>query len=525
MLTRLKIQNLILIDSADIFFGSGLNIITGETGSGKSAVLSAIALIAGERADQHLVGKNGDIAIVEAALSNVAVCEEIEPPPLGEPLIIRREIHRSGKSRCFAADQQVTLSFLRKMASSWIDLADQSSAAALGAPDEQRKIVDAYGDAALEVKEFAISFAEEKEMEKRIEVLTQSIETRGRDLAWAEEDLALIDEAAWQNGDEEKLTQEHQILTHAQELQEKLNSVLSLLSESAFKKGVFILEKCAAIDPRLSLLSKQLKDAAILIDETERSLDSHLSKLETDPQKLAKVEERIQKIEQLKRRFGKTFEAVQEKKGEIVQKIHDLNGLELTLKSLIPELAARKKENVEKTGRISKKRREAAEKLSSVVMAELKTLNLEHAQFAISVKESPMSSYGSDEISFLFSANKGHIPIPMEECASGGEISRLYFAIKTSLGDKESAKTMVFDEIDSNVGGQTAKILGEKLRKMAQKKQVICVTHFVQVARNAEHHFAVAKSQQKERAVATIRSLSLADRDKEYERMLGILKK
>jgi DNA repair protein RecN (Recombination protein N) len=521
MLTRLKIQNLVLVDRADISFGSGLNILTGETGAGKSAILTAIRLIAGERADTQLIGKNGEIAIVEAYLLSYSLTEEISPPPFGEPLCVRREIHRSGKSRCFVEEEQISLSLLRQIAGSSIELVDPASSQLLCLREEQRNMLDAFAGLSHDAKVFAGSFVDEQTEAKKLEEILGLQEQRGRDLSWAREDLAAIEEVNWQEEEEAQLTRDHQLLTHAQELLEKIGNASDALSDRSLKRASHLLDSCVRCDATLTSLAASLRNALLEIEEVDHQLRTYLGRLEADPNRLTHVENRIGAIEQMKKRFGKTVAEVGAKKKELLARIDRLLHLEEEVTSLRTSLQSLREKNLLLSQSLSAKRQETAALYASLILAELKTLNLPHARFEISLQPMPLTSHGSDEIRFLFSANPGQPPIPLEECASSGEISRLLLAIKTVLSEKDKSACLIFDEIDSNVGGQTAAILGEKLKKIAEKKQVICVTHFVQVAKAALHHFAVSKGEQKGRAVTTISKLSESQRGQEYQRMLG----
>ena len=510
MLTQLKIRNLILIDSADILFDKGLNIITGETGAGKSAILSAIALLTGDRSDAQLIGKNGDIAVVEAFLSN--------------GVLIRREIHKSGRNRCFSGEEQISLALLRQIVGSTIELVDQSSAPLLCVAEEQRRMLDLFGDILEDAGEFGRSFVEERELQKRLDGLLQASETRSRDLTWAEEDLKLLDSVNWRQGEEELLMQEHRLHAHMQELLEKMGSVSNFLGDLSIKRALSILSGCAKLDANLGSLVGQLQSANCEIEDVKGSVHSYVTRLDADPQRLSWVEERLAKIDQIKRKFGKTVALVQEKKKELLHRIEALNNLEEELLSLQSLLRKKQEENRCMAKELMGRRKKAALAFSGVVLKELQTLNLPHAKFTISVEETEMTAHGSDLIRYLFSANSGHMPIPVEQCASGGELSRLLFSIKLALVDKEKTDCLIFDEIDSNVGGQTATILGEKLKTIAKKRQVICVTHFVQVARSAMTHFAVAKNEEGGKTTTSISKLTDREKGREYERMLGNLK-
>lgn len=530
MLISLKLQNLILVPFASLVFGEGLNIITGETGSGKSAILSALRLISGERADTQLIRKEASFAVIEATfqadLANL-LQEEIQPPAPGEPLHVRREIHRSGKSRCFIEEQQVSLTFLRTCIGSLIEQVDQSSSHTLLSSDEQRNMLDTFADLLVAAQDLKASFLEQKQEEEQLQSLLSTQSSKDRDLEWAQKDLDFLDEINWKEGEEEALTQEHHRLIHVQELLEKIGAISTALSEGTqpfvpfLKRFATTLDQCQRLDPSLSPYSTTLKSTALELEEVGRSLQTYLDRLETDPSRLQFVEERIAALENLKRRFGNSFEAIQIKRKELLAQIEKLHHLDETIQERKKRIQTLRTENEKKAQMLSIARKKGALLLEKEVCSELKSLNLPHACFTIQIEPCPLSSHGIDTLRFLFSANVGVAPAPLDQCASGGELSRLLLALKICLSEKGGASCLVFDEIDSNVGGQTATILGEKLKKLSTHRQVICVTHFLQVARQGMHHFRVTKTQEAGSAVTSIFPLSKQERESEYKRMAG----
>ncbi len=490
----LKIQNLVLIEKAEISFGPGLNILTGETGAGKSAILSAIRLIAGDRAESQMIRKGADSAVVEALFENGAH--------------VRREIYRSGKNRCFIDEAQVPLSGLRAAVD--IEMVDQSSSQTL--LEQERPWLDAFAGLQGEVSAYEAAHAEEKKSEAELEQLLQT--PKERELEWALKDLHLIEETHWQVGEEEKLTEEHHFLTHAQELAEKISAVAFTLTESgelpSLNRSLTLLEQCLRFDKELTPLAQSMKSALLELQEVGRSISSYSDRLEVNPQRLTTVEQRIAAIESLKRRFGPEIGAQKEKLQATIDHLSHIDSQIAALRASLLRLQA---ENQRRAQAITEQRKRAAQQLSPQVLQELRSLNMPHAQFNISVSDT------FNDVRFLFSANPGVAPQPLEHCASGGELSRLLLALKTVLSS--GASCLVFDEIDSNVGGQTATILGEKLQRLAAKRQVICVTHFVQVAKCATDHFLVAKIEKEQQAYTTIAKLDAKTKETEYNRMLG----
>lgn len=482
----LKIQNLILIEKAEIPFGEGLNILTGETGAGKSAILAALRLIAGDRADSSLIRKGADMAVIEAEFKN--------------SLFVRREIYRSGKNRCFIDDAQVSLNELKEQIQ--IEMVDQNSSI-LG---EEIKLLDLF--AKLELSDFQASLQEERQLEMDLQKLLQTPQSQ---LDQAKIDLEQIEEIGFQEKEEEALFAEHQKLVAAQEITGKILGVAEAFTEiSALKRAQHVLESCVKYDPNLQPHALQMKSSSLELEEVGRYIQSYADRLETDPKRLEVVEKRLSQIAHLKKRFGPDIAAK-------TQQLHDLmeqlEHLEQRIEELQDKLRASQEKNRAWAQEITAKRQQAAPLLSRQVLQELQSLNLPHAQFEIRVGST------FNDIRFLFSANLGLSPLPIAAVASGGELSRLLLALKTVLTD--SQKTLVFDEIDSNVGGHTATILGEKLKKLAEQRQVICVTHFVQVAKCASHHLLVFKETLGESTFTRIQKLDEKKKELEYNRMLG----
>ncbi len=372
------------------------------------------------------------------------------------------------------------------------------------------------------MQKFSASFHKEKQLTSQLKELTVLKETSERDEQKAQEDIKILEEVNLQDQEEEKLTEEHNVLTHAQALESAAASALTLLHDheepliALLKRTANNLEHLSTVDPRLAEPAENIKRSALELEEAAFFLRSYIDQLEADPRRLLAVEERLAVLEKLKKRFGSLSEVrlLQEKLAKQLQK---LSNVEEAITATEGEMKAVQKHNLEEAKRIGDLRRKAAFRFSIAVTEELPSLNLPHARFEVSLASTPMSSHGSDEVSFLFSANPGYPPQPLEECASGGELSRVFLAIKTILAEQDQSSCLIFDEIDSNVGGQTASILGEKLQMLAQKRQIICVTHFVQMARCASHHFLVSKHE----ALTTVQKLTPDEQKIEFNRMLG----
>ncbi|MBM3184643.1 MAG: hypothetical protein FJZ64_04995, partial [Chlamydiae bacterium] len=506
---NLNIKDLILVDEAHIELGSGLNIFTGETGAGKTALLTAIDLLMGGRADSEWIRQGQQMAVVEAELSDFSsvLLKDLEIAPNLKTVTIRREIHASGKSRCFIEDSLVSVGFLRTFMQSVIEMVDQNSAYLLQQTEEQRKILDLFGK--LE-KESAILEGLYLAHKKTKELLDETLlkkEAKEKELENFKEAVSFIEEVNLKEGEEEDLSYLHTTFSHAQKRLELVSSVADGLTGALVCLGPLLspLTQVATLDPTLQPLETTLKTTLLEIKELERTVHSYLENIEIDPNKLTSIEERLAQIEKLRRRFGVSFEEIQKQKIFFLNEIEKLSSLDSYLSELQKKEQDLSKEVLFLAENLFEKRKKVAHFFSARILEELKSLNLPKAEFQVQITRKPLSSTGIDAISFIFSANPGTPLLPLDQCASGGEISRLLFAAKTILAEEDSIRCLIFDEIDSNVGGQTASILGEKLKKMAQKSQILCVTHFVQVAKHAAHHFSVSKEERNGQAITLVK--------------------
>ena len=514
MIEHLSIQNLILVDKAEVDFGPGLNIITGETGSGKSAILTAIRLILGQRADMQWIRKGADLAIVEATIRATITLDDLNLPPT---FIIRRELHKSGRSRCFIEDQQVTLQQLRALP---IELIDQSASLKVCEPHAQRDLLDTYG----ELQSFVPHFNTLRAAQKKLEDLLQLQQTSQIEQQRMEEDLTFIEEINWREEEDERLQTQHNLLTHASELLEKTTDLTSFLSEELppLKRFTHQIESLVKIEPKFQECTEWLKVASLNLEEASHFLTSYGSNLETDPNRLFAIEKRLGEIESIKRRFG-SFAQIEQTRASLNERVAKLSNLDEEIEQARNELVATESTVFALSKKRTEARTKSANQFAESILSELKSLNLPDARFAIDLQPKTLCENGADEIRFIFAANPGQPLRSLDESASGGELSRILFALKIALGNKEHSTCLIFDEIDSNVGGKTAAILGTKLEKLATSCQLICVTHFVQVAKCAMDHFLVSKRTTDTGALTAIQKLDALARFKEYERMTGII--
>lgn len=535
MIRKILIKNLILIDFAEIEFTSGLNIITGESGSGKSALLSGLGLILGRRAREEIIRKDADLAYVEAffelehdpEIEKLLAEEGISYRSSG-PFSIRREIARSGKSRCFAGDQLVSLSLLRKLGAHLMQIADQNTHEDLGSQSYQRNLLDLYAGARGIVHAFSVSFEEEKTLREKLQHLLENEAKSALENEKIRESLQEIEDAHLLPNEEEEISEEHHLLTHAQEILQKIDLIHAALYEggnpilSKVARCVSTLEPLAKITSSFKEAYDLFKSAKIELDEAARLLLHSKGEFDAPPGRILQIEERLKVIETLKKKHGQNFGEIEEKRKALQNRQHELAHFEEEKETLEQQIVKVSEKNDGFVREIHFLRQQAAAVFQEKITAVLHDLNLLQSRLQIQIEKTQRTQTGEDAVSILFSANKGESLKEISACASGGELSRLMLSIQSVLAEKGDAHTLVFDEIDANVGGKTASMIGEKLREVSKHRQIICVTHFVQVAKFAHRHFLVKKSEKEGRTFTSIETLSKEMQKREFDRMVGI---
>lgn len=535
MLKQLIVKNLILIDSLKISFQEGFNVITGETGAGKSAVMSALRLITGTRADTKMVRKGTEKAVVEAMfdpeklLSLQPLLEEagIDMPD-SEDLIIKRELYSSGKSRAFINHQMAHVSLLKKIGEQLVEIVGQHANQRLYSEEEHRNILDLFGDCIKHREAFSKSWNQMHELQSRVSELHQNEAFRLREI---ERLRAEIDEITLVNpleDEEEELFSEYSFLTHAEEIfctsrvvQAHLHGdEQSLVAQ--LTKNVHMLESLMSLDPSLNELHQSLRDATCEVEEVAHSLRNYLSSIDNDPHRAEVINDRLSSIDKLKRKFGPTLPDVYRYKEEAEKELERLENTDIEIETLEQQLKKLKIECNTLAEKLTGQRIKASKQLERQMTAELRELNMPKVEFKIDITKQSRSSYGDDRVAFLMAPNVGERVIPIKECASGGEISRLLLAIEKLLSSKNATTTIVFDEIDANIGGETAVVVGKKLEEIGRAHQVMCITHFPQVAMEANHHYKIEKVERDGRTLSLVTRLDEEGKKSEISRMLGL---
>jgi DNA repair protein RecN (Recombination protein N) len=538
VLERLRIRDLALLDEAEIEFAPGLNVVTGETGAGKTLLVQAVSLLVGERADADVVREGARAAVVEGewrlagehVRRAAALLEEWELEFDGETLIVRREVQAGGKSRATVNQSPVTQAALRRLGEILADLHGQHEHQSLlreGAPlVTLDRLAGLEDERALYAETLAAFREAEGEHARLVESLATFAERRDYLSAAARE----IDEANPREGEEEELRSDAARLAHADRLRELAAQALDRLSEGegaaveSLAAAARACDQAAALDPGLEPLVAPLRDASLLAGDSARALADYAARLEADPASLERIEARRELYARLQRKYRRTT-------GELLRWREEL-ALELNQGEDAEGARARAAEKRDRAGRraleaaqtLSSHRAAAAAEWSVRLTRELKPLGFQHARIAFEVRPDAASRLGAsglDEVGLSFGANPGEAARSLQRIASGGELSRVMLALKTALEAKDRVDLLLFDEVDSGIGGAVAQAVGERLRRLGRHRQIICVTHLPMIAALASHHLAVSKRALGVRTVARIAALDRGGRIEELARMLA----
>lgn len=536
MLHELRIQNLVLFETATVHFGNGLNILTGETGSGKSAIMAALRLIGGEKADSELIRHGCDKTVVEAQFSPPSpelahLLEEsgiqFEPD---EPLLIRREIGTTGKGKAHINHQSVLVSLLKTLSPFLFEMVTQHANQMLFSTDAHRHILDLFGNHQSQKQAFAAALEKEKELRAEKETLTTANSERIRLTARYEAEIEELKEANLEIGEEEELFAEYTKLTHADEMNALIGGILDELIDDEspiiprLHRHHQSLEKLAEVDPECSEWVQSYKNCLTELQEVSYSLRQYRAGIDSNPERASELNNRLALINKLKRKYGSSIPEILNYLSETEAKLDSLNNADDRLEKLDQEIHQASEKTNQAAKKLTDARIKAAKTLSTALTTEIRSLNMPKAELTVSVSPDKRSKHGDDHVEIYLSPNVGEKQISVKECASGGEISRLLLSLKTLLAGMQATPCLIFDEVDANIGGETARIVGQKLHQIAKSQQLLCITHFAQVAEQADHHLQISKAEVNGRTHGAVTVLDQAGRLMEKERMLGRLR-
>ncbi len=550
MLAELRLENYAVIDNVAIEFAAGLNLLTGETGAGKSILIDALGLLLGEKASSDVIRTGAERAVVAAVFeSDGAAARSIEAiletnglDSENGSLILRREIAPGGKGRVFINNQPATVAVLKQIAPHLAVIHAQNESIVNFDAAARQELLDAY--AGVELKEVSGAFAHWKQIRGRIAELEQDEQDRMRLLDLWNFQCREIEEARLRAGDgpqeDEQLEAEKRVLANAEKIYGAAISAFDLLYEgnastsSSLRAAQKHLEELARYEPKFQEALAELESARISVEDVGATLRDYAGGIQASPERLAEIEERLALLDRLKRKYGPTLAETIAFGDDIRRKLLEMENKDQVLLELRAMLAVAADEYRKVARSVSRKRSEAGRKLEKLVEAEINDLAM-RASFRIAVEENEgeehWTSSGINQVIYRITTNVGETMRPLEQIASGGELSRVMLALKASVeagtnpaGKKKSAaaqRTLVFDEIDTGIGGRAAEAVGKKLKALSKGNQVLCVTHLPQIATFADHHYLIEKREAGGRAKVTVREITGEERTEEVARMLS----
>ena len=536
MLENLHVKNLALIDEQEITFTRGLNILTGETGAGKSIVLGSIHLALGAKADKDSIRSGADYALIELVFSLNDIqkkqMEEMEIP-LEEDgtLLLQRKI-MPGKSICRINGETVSVSQLKELSGCLMDMYGQHEHQTLLKPLAYGRMLDQYiGSKALECKEaLKEELRQYQELKQQLDEQDMDEEMRKRQADLLSFEVNEIEEAALIPEEEEELEKSYRKMSSARQLQETAGLVYGITGyEEDGSAGELIgravreLKNVIMLDEEAGILADQLLEIDNLLNDFNRSMADYQESLTFDEEEYARIRDRLDLINHLKGKYGQTVEAVLQELEEKKKRLMQLSDYEEYYRQLSGKLAEEKEKLLQYCKAVSGIRKAEAEELSKKLAEAMRDLNFLNVDFAVTVisDEEYLSEQGYDRTEFLISTNPGEAKKPLSQVASGGELSRIMLAFKSVFADTEETPTLVFDEIDAGISGKTAWKVSEKLGQLSREHQIICITHLPQIAAMEDVHFLIEKQIEGERTVTRIRELKEEESALELARLLG----
>ena len=540
MLERLVIRDLVLVERAEVEFGPDLNVVTGETGAGKSLLVQAVDLLTGGRADPGVVREGARAAVVEGEFRPSARAALRVQPLLaawgveydGESLILRREVQTGGKSRALVNQSAVTRGALRELCEALADLHGQHEHQSLLRPDAGRETLDRLAALEVESARYAQALATWRAAASRLGALERSLATHAGQREWMEQAALELDETRLRVGEEDELRLEAARLAHADRLRELVEQALGRLSDGeapavdAIAQAGRALEQAAALDPSLAESLPALDEARIATAEVARALGAYASRLEADPAALEQVESRRETIARLARKHHRDVPALIAWRKELGRELATGEDAEHALADARAATEGAHAACLVAARALSRRRQAAAQEWGMRLSKEMKPLGMQHASlgFLVESDDAPEPAFGAsglDQVEIMFSANPGEPARPLQRIVSGGELSRVMLALKVALEAQDPVDLLLFDEVDSGIGGAVAQAVGERLKRLARHRQVVCVTHLPMIAALATHHLRVDKSVAAGRTVARIAAVEGGERVEELARMLA----
>lgn len=531
MLTSLKIENVAIIESAAIEFGCGLNVLTGETGAGKSIVIDSINAILGERTSREIIRTGAQSAKVYAVFEDVnekvkAFLDENGIDCEDGVLIINRTLNRDGKNICRLNGAPVTVSMLRELGGELIDIHGQHDSQSLLSPEKHCGFVDGFAENADLISDYREKYRRLCEIRNSLKKLTTDESSKSQRIDFLTYQIDELEKSDITPGERDELKARKALINNSQKVMESLNTAYMALkadgagidmisnAESEISNASEYMESLGEASEKITDIRYELDDIAELVRDA-------MSEIEFDPSELDDIEERLDLLYRLSKKYGETEEEMLDYLARAREELDSIAFSEENVKELQKQEKTALAEAEAAADRLTESRKTAGEKLSKAICSELEFLDMPNVRFVANIEDIGLTENGRDSVEFLISANVGEEPKPLAKIASGGELSRIMLAIKNVLAETDGVDTMIFDEIDTGVSGRAAQKIAMKLRSASKGRQVICVTHLAQIAAQGDVHLYISKSVSDGKTYTNIKSLIEEERVSEIARIMG----
>ena len=535
MLRTLSIENIAVIEKAKIDFDGGLNVLTGETGAGKSIVVDSINAVLGERTSKELVRTGSDFAFVSAFFENInaTVCGELEKlgytPEDDGSLLITRRISKDGRSSCRVNGMPATVSVLHTLGKALVNIHGQHDSQSLLDPEQHYKFIDMLSGDSSVLSDYKAAFSRFLSVRRELKALTAAADSADKNTELLEYQIKELEEADIKIGEAQALNARKKVMDSAEEAAKAYSSALEAVNGDDENPGAeSLLQSALESVVRFSELSPEIKKAAALLEnavdeiaDAKSVIGSELSVLDFDPREREEIEERLDELFRLGKKYGDGEEKMLAYLDNAKRKLNSIVNNEEELEKLNDEYDKAYADVLAAAEKLTALRKKTAQKFAEDVKNQLAYLDMPKINFTVNFKKGIMSSAGLDKIEFLISANPGEEPKPLVKIASGGELSRIMLGIKSILAYNDTVDTLIFDEIDTGVSGRASQKIGLKLKEVSKNTQVICVTHSAQIASNADSHFLISKDISGDRTFTSVTLLNRSQRRNELARIMG----
>lgn len=535
MLLELNIENFAIIENMKIEFEPGLNVLTGETGSGKSIIIDSLGLVLGQRANKDIIKKGKDRAFIEAVFSSYD--EETKDLLLeygiesGDLVVVSKEIREKGPTITRVNNRTVTSQILSKISSRLIDIFAQHESISLMDNKNQLKLIDDFSgkDQAQLLENLKDLVHEINSLKNEYHEKSTMEQNKDREIDLLEYQIKEIEDAGLSDYDDEELYDDFNVLNNMTDTLIKLSEAKSLINEGyettsledILDKVIANLVEVTRYNKDLKEVEENLEDIRFRISDIAKDLDRYVSSSEVDEERLQFLRERIDLVNNLKLKYGNNVKTINSFYEEISERLRFLQNFEDNLNKLLKKIEEKEAEATVLAEKISQNRKKTSEILEKKVEEEINKLNIKDAKFKIEIKEKELSFDGIDKIEFLIAPNLGQDLMPMAKVASGGEMSRIMLGFKSIIAEKDNIPTLVFDEIDTGISGKTAQIVGNKIKEVSKDRQVIVISHLPQIVALADTHFAIKKDVVNNSTISTIDKLNYDERVNEVARLIG----